>query len=228
MDRVKMGDLEVIQEISDASSKTAVILLHGFGADFADLAPLCNYLDTKNKLDWYFPNGKFGLENMGMPGRCWYDLNVESWMSRALSGDFASLYENLPHNLESAINSLVSLYETLEEKYDSIVIGGFSQGSIITGQLLNRINTDKLKGVLLLSSAMINFPNWKKEIEKVNKNFFVFQSHGKFDEIIPFQVGVDMNNFLTDAGFEVNFLPFDGGHEIPLPVLQAMKEKLEI
>lgn len=49
----------------------------------------------------------------------------------------------------------------------------------------------------------------------VPKDVLVFQSHGTDDGILPFAEGIALSRTLGDAGFEVNFAEFSGGHGIP-------------
>ena len=47
----------------------------------------------------------------------------------------------------------------------------------------------------------------------------VLQSHGKYDSILPFAMGEALRNMLVEAGAGVEFVPFDGDHEISEEVL---------
>jgi phospholipase/carboxylesterase len=47
-------------------------------------------------------------------------------------------------------------------------------------------------------------------------------SHGRRDEILPFEVADRYRRGLEAAGVAVTWFPFDGGHEIPESVVVAL------
>jgi len=46
-----------------------------------------------------------------------------------------------------------------------------------------------------------------------------FLSHGRHDPVLPFEGGSKARDLLEQHGFPVTWRPFNGGHEIPPPVL---------
>jgi len=50
----------------------------------------------------------------------------------------------------------------------------------------------------------------------------VFQSHGRGDPLLPFERAVELRDLLREAGLQVRFEEFGGGHEIPQSVLDAL------
>ena len=54
----------------------------------------------------------------------------------------------------------------------------------------------------------------------------VFASHGRRDPIIRFAMTERLRDRLTEAGAAVEFVPFDGVHEIPMPVIDALSSAL--
>ena len=44
-------------------------------------------------------------------------------------------------------------------------------------------------------------------------------SHGRQDPVVPFAAGTQAKELLGKHGFPVQWLPFDGGHQIPGPLL---------
>jgi phospholipase/carboxylesterase len=53
----------------------------------------------------------------------------------------------------------------------------------------------------------------------------IFISHGRRDQIIPFSTGQRIADTLKDAGYDVLFRPFDGGHEMPKDGLDAALDR---
>ena len=54
----------------------------------------------------------------------------------------------------------------------------------------------------------------------------VFLSHGRRDDILPFEVADRFRHELEAAGLRVTWVPFDGGHEIPPPLLAEVERFL--
>jgi phospholipase/carboxylesterase len=50
----------------------------------------------------------------------------------------------------------------------------------------------------------------------------VFMSHGRADNILPYDLAERLHADLVAAGLVVTFVPFDGGHEIPEEVVVAL------
>jgi phospholipase/carboxylesterase len=54
----------------------------------------------------------------------------------------------------------------------------------------------------------------------------VFIAHGRQDEVLPFSSSARLAETLRTAGLDVTWVPFDGAHEIPRPVADALGEFL--
>jgi len=54
------------------------------------------------------------------------------------------------------------------------------------------------------------------------KGLPVFMSHGRADNILPYDLAERLRADLVAAGLAVTFVPFDGGHEIPEEVVTAL------
>jgi phospholipase/carboxylesterase len=70
-----------------------------------------------------------------------------------------------------------------------------------------------------MSGTLIAESEWRPLYAKLD-NVPVLQSHGRVDSLLPFMIAEILRDDLTSAGAKVNFIPFNGGHEIPPPVLQ--------
>jgi phospholipase/carboxylesterase len=54
----------------------------------------------------------------------------------------------------------------------------------------------------------------------------VFLAHGRHDEVLPFTGAIRLEGEMRRAGLRVMWVPFDGGHEIPVPVVTALNRFL--
>jgi phospholipase/carboxylesterase len=50
----------------------------------------------------------------------------------------------------------------------------------------------------------------------------VLQSHGQQDSILPFPMAAALRDLLLEAGADLDFVQFNGDHEIPLEVLHRL------
>jgi phospholipase/carboxylesterase len=54
----------------------------------------------------------------------------------------------------------------------------------------------------------------------------VLVSHGQADTDLAFDAGRALHDWLHEAGCRTRWLPFEGGHEIPLPVWREFRRFL--
>jgi phospholipase/carboxylesterase len=78
-----------------------------------------------------------------------------------------------------------------------------------------------LDGLILLSGTLLARAHWQPRMA-ARAGLRVLQSHGRRDQLLPFRAAVTLRDLLRDAGLDVTWVEFDGGHEIPPPVLEAV------
>ena len=78
-----------------------------------------------------------------------------------------------------------------------------------------------LDGLILLSGTLLARSHWQPRMA-ARAGLPVVQSHGRRDELLPFRAAVTLRDLLREAGLDVTWVEFDGGHEIPPPVLEAV------
>lgn len=222
----KIGDLNVIVEKATHPAKIGVLILHGYGADFSDLAGLRSMLDPQHEADWYFPNGILSV-HIGpyMTGRAWFQIDaeaIEKSMQMGLHRDFKSIR---PDGIDFAIERIMPLYNQLRDKYDKLIIGGFSQGAMLTTDLC-MVAEKKPEALIIMSGAYLDAESWNAKMHAVAPICF-FQSHGNQDPLLSFDDARLLNKKLNQQGWQGEFVGFDGGHEIPGTVLEELKQFLQ-
>ncbi|HEY1534896.1 MAG TPA: hypothetical protein VGF76_12790, partial [Polyangiaceae bacterium] len=55
----------------------------------------------------------------------------------------------------------------------------------------------------------------------------VLQSHGRADPVLPFAIAEQLRDELGAAGISAEFIPFNGGHGIPEPVLDGLARLIQ-
>ena len=108
--------------------------------------------------------------------------------------------------------------------YGRIVLGGFSQGGMVTTDVGLRLE-EAPAGLCILSGTLICQDDWKQRAEK-RTSLPVLQSHGRVDNVLSYGQSERLRDLLTGAGLSVEFIPFNGPHTIAPEVLERMAEFL--
>jgi phospholipase/carboxylesterase len=212
-------ELQVVEVAADGDGSpvaTAVVLLHGWGAPGDDLVPLAEALVGPGTR-FFVPEAP--LIEMG-GGRAWWHLDEtrppHAWDDQLPAG-------HAPHAQVSAARQLVlALIDRIRASLQprAVVLAGFSQGGMLALDLAlaARPPVDRvavLSGVLLADSlpALLAADSPRPP---------VLISHGRQDPVLRFGGGERASQILQQHGFPVTWLPFDGGHEIPMRVLTAL------
>jgi phospholipase/carboxylesterase len=215
---------------SQASARaptSAVILCHGFGAPGDDLASLGSYLTgLEGRLEdtcFIFPEGPISL---GGASRAWWNIDFEA-LARAQSGDAEALkdFRNVePLHMPRARALLTDIVaQTASEfrlPFSKIVLGGFSQGAMLSTDVSLRL-ADDLAALVVLSGTLILEPEWTKMLTQ-KPHLSIFQSHGHRDGVLSYAAALALKRTFEQAGLKPEFHGFKGRHEIPPEVLNEL------
>ena len=226
-------DCQVVDAIAEgASPELAVVLCHGFGAPATDLVPLAMELvelkpELGPKVRFVFPAAPLSLSAMGMPhARAWFNLPQEVLMGQ--ERDWGRFEASTPDGLVQARRGLMSLLSALSAAtklpYGRIVLGGFSQGGMVSTDVALRLE-EAPAGLCILSGTLICQDEWKQRAGK-RTSLPVLQSHGRVDSVLAYGQAERLRDVLTGAGLPVEFIPFNGPHTIAPEVLERMAEFL--
>ena len=201
-----------------------VLLLHGFGAPGHDLVPLADVIEVPGGTRWLFPEAPLSL-NMGFgDSRAWWIIDFSRIQEDRAAGRIRDLSVEIPQGLALARERFLAFLKELPQQfqidYKETVIGGFSQGALLTCDAV--LHTDyPFAGLVQLSGNLLARAIWSPLIPK-RKGLPVFQSHGTLDDILPHIGAEHLRDTLTQSGLAVEWQSFRGGHEIPKPVLQRL------
>ncbi len=213
MEWQKFDSLDYLVEQNDGAD-TCVVLFHGYGADANDLATLSQVYKVKASVDWYFPQGFLEVPiGPMMSGRAWFELRVSDF-ERLANGDLVD--EGIRPADNKLLNKVSDWLNHLGKMYKNVVIGGFSQGAILTSHSLYRLNYSPA-GLFLLSGYLIAPSAFPTLPDSLKVPFF--QSHGEQDPVLPIAGARKLFTKLEDSGLKGQFVSFRGGHEIPLDVI---------
>lgn len=231
--RSVIGGLDVVtvQEQARVPPTGMVVLCHGFGAPGTDLVGLAEALvQVEPKLAgvrFHFPAAPLSLGNLGFgDSRAWWMIDFETiaalrQASPVALREFRRVEPEGMAAARKAVHALVT--EAMNGSglpYSKLVLGGFSQGAMIATDVTLRLE-EAPAGLAVLSGTLLIEDVWRAKA-KARAGLPVFQSHGRHDEVLPFEGGRWLEAMLRDAGLDVAFTEFAGGHEIPLVVLRGL------
>jgi phospholipase/carboxylesterase len=219
----RLGELDcrVVDALPEgATPELAVVLCHGFGAPATDLVPLAPELMAlegalAERVRFVFPGAPLTLAELGMPsGRAWFHLPQEVLMGQAR--DWSRFAREVPPGIGAARRGVMSVVEALSTAtklpYGRIVLGGFSQGGMVTTDVALRLE-EAPAGLCILSGTLTSEADWRQRAS-ARKGLPVFQAHGRYDDVLPFSAAERLRDLLVEAGLSVDFHPFEGPHTI--------------
>jgi phospholipase/carboxylesterase len=201
-----------------------IVLLHGFGAPGDDLVPLANVINVPLGTRWLFPEAPLSL-NMGFgDSRAWWIIDFARIQADRQAGRIRDLSVEIPQGLALARERILAFLQDLPRQfpidYKKTVIGGFSQGAMLTCDAV--LHTDyPFAGLVQLSGNLLARTAWAPLLQS-RKGLPVFQSHGTQDDILPHIGAERLRDALSQSGLVVEWHSFRGGHEIPEPVLRRL------
>ncbi len=220
----RINDFDIL--LQEGSTKKSIIVLHGYGASFQDLAPLYQYLDPKDEFNWYFVDGPMKVDiGMGMKGSAWFPIDMVGLQQASMEGRIEDFFsQSVPDGIEDMRDRLIHLIKEIKKNSDEVYLGGFSQGSMMSLAIAYK-EPELIKRLFLLSSTLFDEGHIAENTKHL-RHIPIFQSHGSADPILPFFLSEKLKTYLEKVD-EYEFHPFQGGHEIPMPVIQKLKTFLE-
>lgn len=207
-----------------AGNGPVVILLHGFGAPGDDLVPLWEAMQLPAETRWLFPEAPLPLSMGYGNARAWWMIDMARIQADRAAGRIRDLSVEVPNGLGLARERLRAFLQDVPRhlpiNYKQTVIGGFSQGAMLTCDAV--LHSDHpFAGLVQLSGNYLAQPVWGPLMPK-RKGLPVFQSHGLQDPILPYPGAERLRDALSAAGLAVDWHSFRGGHEIPAPLLERL------
>ncbi|MFO0597223.1 MAG: phospholipase [Myxococcaceae bacterium] len=231
-----MGGLEVeIFQQSAGAPRAAVILCHGFGApgdDLVGLAPaLVHAAPALADVRFHFPAAPLSLGELGWgDSRAWWMIDMVA--IQKLQTNPAALREFRKQEPEGMAAARKAVHAVVQKVLDStglamskVVLGGFSQGAMITTDVALRTE-EAAAGLCVLSGTLLLEDAWREKA-RARSSLHVFQSHGRQDPVLPYEAATWLQDLLVQAGLQHEFVPFAGGHTIPAEVLSRLATFLE-
>jgi phospholipase/carboxylesterase len=201
-----------------------VVLLHGFGAPGDDLVDLAKWIDVPDDTAWVFPEGPLELGGLYGDSRAWWMLDLARLERDLARGQPSDRSGEHPEGLPEARAAMIELLDDVAARFPQaqLVLGGFSQGAMLALDVALH-DPRPLAALVLLSGTLLARTEWEPKFPS-RAGLPVFQSHGSRDALLPYRSAELLRDLLTAAGLRVAWYPFDGGHEIPPPLLDEIAE----
>ncbi len=233
--RTRIASLDCIVVDGGAEPSIGVVICHGYGASYDDLAGLSNEWisllgDHGGKFRFVFPDAPNSLAELGMPqGRAWWPINMARLAEAVQAADFEELHEHEPPGVTEARSALCETIAEVKSQLAGdktpLVLGGFSQGAMLAMDTALRGSIAAPQLLMQFSGTVICRHQWQQAMERLNGTA-VFQSHGTIDPILPYASAEVLNQMMLDAGVENHFHSFQGPHTIDMESVTLTAELL--
>ena len=176
-----------------------LILLHGWGANGHDLAPLGESLNFKNA-HLLFPEGQGTVPGGWGAGKSWFTFPVNENSQR--------------DRLKSREQIFLCISELIQKGIDpkTIILLGFSQGACMAVDVALSYR-ETVGGIVVLSGFYIDDDGKNENINYPN-GIPIFSGHGLYDPIVPLTTRNDSLKILEDRGFSITWKDYPIAHNI--------------
>lgn len=191
-----------------------LVLLHGRGVDEHDLFPLLDGLDPERRLVGVTPRAPLRLP--GSPGNHWYVVREVGYPDPAT---FLPTFERLSRFLDAlAADSGVTA--------ERIVVGGFSQGCVMSHALTLSPARPRPAGLIALSGFVPEVESFELDFGRV-AGLPVAIGHGAYDPVISPAFGERARERYESAGAELTWRESPMAHGVDPGFVAELRPWLE-
>ena len=206
---------QIVHRTRPASGEPAgaLVLSHGRGADELDLMPLLDLLDPEQRLVGLLPRGPLSLPPGGAH---WYIVREVG-------------YPDVPTFTETFAAASAWLDGALEEAgvpIERTVLGGFSQGAVMSYSLGLAASRPRPAGIVAMSGFIPQVEGFELDLESA-AGLPVSISHGTYDPVISVDFGRDARDRLEAAGADVRYREDPVAHQIAPGALTQARTVLQ-
>ncbi len=189
---------------------SAVIWLHGLGADGHDFVPVVPELGLPASLAvrFVFPHAPpipVSL-NFGMVMPAWYDIGGPDL--RRTKHDESGIRKSA-----ARVEALVLRERERGVPANRIVLAGFSQGGAVAIHTALR-HGERLAGLVALSTYLVLDDKLDAERSDANRDLPILQCHGTMDPMVPEDRGRECRDKLQSLGYAVSWHAWPMEHQV--------------
>jgi phospholipase/carboxylesterase len=190
----------------------ALVLLHGRGTSEHDLAPLLEVLDPARRLVGVTPRAPLTLPPGGAH---WY---ISVGIPRPDPDSFHATYELV----SGWLDALLAKHGL---SYDRLVLGGFSQGAVMTYALGLGEGRPRPLGLIALSGFVPEVPGFELDLSGLER-YPVALGHGTYDPVIGVEWGHRARELLVGAGADVTWRESPMPHSVDPDYLRELADRV--
>lgn len=202
-------DLDALTHGQPATARLFVVWLHGHGMSPEDFAPFAPSLSVPAA--FHLLRAPHALAS---GGQAWWARDAEVAARRGRPP--WDLADERPPGREAVRRALARYLNALAPLRAGrpLLLAGFSQGGMLACDTVLHEQVD-ISALALLSSCRIAFDDWQPRLQRL-AGLPVLVTHGRHDERLAFSAGEALCDAVRAGGADTEWLPFDGGHEVPL------------
>ena len=205
-----MDPITALTRPADGPPQGALVLLHGRGSSEHDLVDLFDLVDPERRLVGITPRAPLALPP---GGRHWYALREIGYPDPA----------TFLATMQLAGEWLDRLAETTGVPLERTVLGGFSQGCVMSWALGLAAGRQRPAGIIGLSGFMPTVDGFQLDLGGLT-GYPVAIAHGTLDSVISVDWGRRARDRMVAAGAEVTYHESAVPHTVDpavLPILAA-------
>jgi phospholipase/carboxylesterase len=197
--------LRALERPAAGEAQGALVLLHGRGADEHDLYPLLDALDPERRLRGYTPRAPLALPPGGAH---WYVVPRIGFPDT--------------ETFRVGYTAAAEWLDALPFPSERIVLGGFSQGAVMTYALGLGRGRPRPAAMLALSGFIPTVEGWEPDLEPPFPPIAIV--HGEYDPVIPVEFARSARALLEEAGAPVLYREVPVDHTIDPSVLPELRQ----
>ena len=199
------AELLFLERRAAGTPEGALVLLHGRGADEYDLFPLLDALDPERRLLGITPRGPLALPPGGAH---WYRLG--------------GIPTPDPATFFPTFAAAAAFLDALPVPLDRVVLGGFSQGAVMSWALGLGATRPRPAAIIALSGFMPEVEGFELDLTGLDR-YPIAVAHGSLDPVIPVEFGRAAAERARAAGAELIWRETPVGHTIDPRVVPELR-----
>jgi phospholipase/carboxylesterase len=197
--------LRALERPAAGEPEGALVLFHGRGADEHDLFPLLDAIDPERRLQGYTPGGPLALPPGGAH---WYIVPRVGYPD--------------PESFRLGYSAASEWLDALPFRAERIVLGGFSQGAVMSYALGLGKGRARPAALIALSGFIPTVDGWEPDLEPPFPPIAIV--HGEYDPVISVEFARTARALLEEAGADVLYREAPVDHTIDPAVLPELQQ----
>ena len=187
-----------------------IVLFHGRGADENDLYPLFDVFDRTGRLTGVTPRGPLSLPPGGAH---WYVVRRVGFPD---PDTFFPTYERASRWLDAFV-------EARGFAWDRVVLGGFSQGAVMSYALGLGAGRPSPAAIVAFSGFIPQVEGFDIDLDRSTQ---VMIGHGAYDPVIGVEFGREARDRVSEGGIEPLYREYPLPHAIDPAFAQEVGERI--